>query len=110
MTASRIGVFERPGADFTLRRTLELLCGAAQARTLMERPSRFVVQAGQFYLPCADLTEVFRTLGVLWWRLSKDGVRDIAIDTAVEPSTKAVIDAALVEMEKAVRPAAANDP
>jgi len=112
----RIGIFERPGADFTLRRTLGLLGGSAAAADATAIFSRFVVVAPSLtagevrYFRCANLDEAWHVIGVARAALTKKGVRHIYVDSAVDAATQPLIDEGLARMEQSVRPAAANDP
>lgn len=111
----RVAVFERPGADFTLRRTLELLWDSTRAARLMATESRFVIlahvrQGEVAYVRASNPEELFTQLGRIWLALSRRGVRDFSVDTSVEPETKRIIDETIDAAQKAVRPPAANDP
>lgn len=115
-----LGIFERPGADFTLRRTLELISGSAErdtdeARAAMAIPSRFVLlvplpgSQRVEYLRYSGLNELFTAIGTVWAALSQRGVRHIYLARSVEPETERLIDEAAVGMEALIRPPAAND-
>lgn len=116
MTHVHLGIFERPHADFTLRRTLELLVGAEQACALMaKKVSRFVLLVPEtgdegHYICCDTVEELFTYIGYAWAALSRKGARHIHLDRSVEPDTERLIDEAAVGMEALVRPPAANDP
>ena len=109
----RLGLFERPSADFTLRRFLEIATDRARATEVMSTFSRFVVLV-PFpecpYVRCANLEEVWRVIETARDALTKQGVRHIYVDTAVDPSSRQQVNDGLDRMEKSVRPAAANDP
>lgn len=111
-----IGIFERPFADFTLRRTLGMLSTPAKAEAAMARPSRFALVVPHpgspdiHYVRCADVDEVFRMIAEIRDALRHAGVRHIHLDRLAEPDTQRLIDEGTARMEQAVRPPAANDP
>lgn len=96
-----IGVFERPGADFVLRRALELVSDRRQASATLRHRSKFVLllrvadgTASGVYVNA--LTEVFEFLAGYRRALGADAP-DFVLELAVEPKTKVQIDEALAD-------------
>ena len=112
MSTIRIGIFERPFADFTLRRTLEELCGPKDAAAAVAVESRFVVLVpwrGAQYVRCSSLDEVWGIVRAARDALPSQGVRHIRIDRIATPEIERLIDQGASAIEREVRPPAAND-
>ena len=111
--STRIGVLERPLADFTLRRTLEMVGGPREAAAAMSVFSRFVVLVPVPqcpYVRCATLDEVFHVIELARDTLSRKGYRHFYVGRSVSPDVQRLIDEGVERLELAVRPPAANDP
>lgn len=95
MSAINVALFERPGADFVLRRALELVSDRASARQALGKRSRFVVvfgwQNGAHGLYFDDLPAVFRYLAAFRAELGPDAPR-FELSLAVSASTRDEID------------------
>lgn len=113
MNTIRIGVFERPFADFTLRRTLEEICGPQEAAAAVAIESRFVVLVpwrGAQYFRCSSLDEVWGIVRAARDAFPSQGVGNIRVDRVATPEIERLIDEGANAIEREARPAAANDP
>lgn len=108
-----IGIFERPFADFTLRRTLEELCGPKEAAAAVTIESRFVVLVpwrGAQYFRCSSLGEVGDIIRAARDALRSQGMLHIRIGRIATPEIERLIDQLANNIEREVRPAPANNP
>ena len=109
---AHLGIFERPGADFALRRTLKLRCPSddpARMRVITAQSSRFVLLAperslGLLHYVRADTTdELFRSIGDVYALLGQEGVNTICVNIFAGLATSNLIAGALHGLNKALR-------
>lgn len=111
---ARIVIFERPGADLTLREVLEATVSPEHARILMKTPSLFVVvapasaSADAYYGRCETLGDVLNALSALARAFGGD-VEDVSIHLAVEPEMQRLLESAIAGIA-ALGQLAANEP